>query len=137
MLQIVLEENSRRSRGFTQIICLLNFKSPNFTMRENQLSYIIRGAIFDVYNTLGPGLLESVYQKALVYELSKQPIKIETEVPVPVVYKNQKMDLGFRIDILVDRKVLIELKSIEQLHEVHHKQVLTYLKLTDLNWACW
>jgi len=101
-------------------------------MRENQLSYIIRGAIFDVYNTLGPGLLESVYQKALAYELSKQSIKTETEVPVPVVYKNQKMDLGFRIDILVDRKVLVELKSVEQLHEVHHKQVLTYLKLTDL-----
>jgi len=101
-------------------------------MRENQLSYIIRGAIFDVYNTLGPGLLESVYQKALAYELSKQPIKTETEVPVPVVYKNQKMDLGFRFDILVDRKVLVELKSVEQLHEVHHKQVLTYLKLTDL-----
>lgn len=101
-------------------------------MRENQLTYIIRGAIFDVYNTLGPGLLESVYQRALTYELSQHPFKTETEVPVPVMYKEQKMDLGFRIDILVDRKVLVELKSVEKLHEVHHKQVLTYLKLTDL-----
>lgn len=101
-------------------------------MTENELSYIIRGAIFDVYNTLGPGLLESVYQRALTYELFQKSLQIESEVPVPVIYKDQKMDLGFRIDILVDKKVLIELKSVELLHEVHHKQVLTYLKLTGL-----
>lgn len=101
-------------------------------MTENELSYLIRGAIFDVYNTLGPGLLESVYKRALTYELSQKSLQIEPEVPVPVIYKDQKMDLGFRIDILVDRKVLIELKSVELLHEVHHKQVLTYLKLTGL-----
>lgn len=101
-------------------------------MHENELSYIIRGAIFDVYKTLGPGLLESVYQRALTYELSQKPLQVEPEVPVPVVYKDQKMDLGFRIDILVNRKVLIELKSVEALHDVHHKQVLTYLKLTGI-----
>ena len=101
-------------------------------MIENELSYIIRGAIFDVYNILGPGLLESVYQRALTYELSQKSLQIEPEVPVPVVYKDQKMDLGFRIDILVNRKVLIEIKSVELLHEVHHKQVLTYLKLTGI-----
>lgn len=101
-------------------------------MNENELSYIIRGAIFDVYNTLGPGLLESVYQRALTYELSQKSLQIESEVPVPVVYKDQKMDLGFRIDILINRIVLVELKSVELLHEVHHKQVLTYLKLTGI-----
>ncbi len=101
-------------------------------MHENELSCIIRGAIFDVYKTLGPGLLESVYQRALTYELSQKPLQVEPEVPVPVVYKDQKMDLGFRIDILVNRKVLIELKSVEALHDVHHKQVLTYLKLTGI-----
>lgn len=101
-------------------------------MTENELSYIIRGSIFEVFNTLGPVLLESVYQRALAFELSKHPVKVETEVPVPVIYKDQKMDLGFRIDIIVNRKVLVELKSVEQLHDVHHKQVLTYLKLTGL-----
>lgn len=101
-------------------------------MTENQLSYIIRGAIFEVYNALGPGLLESVYQRALAYELLEQQIDIQTEVGIPVHYKDQKMDLGFRMDILVNRKVLIELKSVEQLHKVHHKQVITYLKLTNL-----
>ncbi|MDZ7695090.1 MAG: GxxExxY protein [Balneolaceae bacterium] len=101
-------------------------------MRENDLSYIIRGSIFEVYNTLGPGLLESVYQQTLAYELAEQQLDVRTEVPVPVVYKDQNMDMGFRIDVLVNKKVLIELKSVEQLHDVHHKQVLTYLKLTNL-----
>lgn len=71
-------------------------------MTENELSYIIRGSIFEVYNILGPGLLESIYQQVLAYELSEQKLFIETEVPVPVIYKNQRMDLGFRIDILVN-----------------------------------
>lgn len=101
-------------------------------MTENELSYLIRGAVFDVFNTLGPGLLESVYQRALAYELSIRDLEVETEIPIPVIYKSQKMDLGFRIDILVNKKVLIELKSVEELHKVHHKQVLTYLKLTGL-----
>jgi GxxExxY protein len=101
-------------------------------MTENELSYLIRGAVFDVFNTLGPGLLESVYQRALAYELSIRDLEVETEIPIPVIYKGQKMDLGFRIDILVNKKVLIELKSVEELHKVHHKQVLTYLKLTGL-----
>lgn len=101
-------------------------------MTENEISYQIRGAVFEVYNTLGPGLLESVYQRALAFELSDKGLVTETEVPIPVIYKDQKMDLGFRIDILVNRKVLIELKSVEEMRKVHHKQVLTYLKLTNL-----
>ena len=99
-------------------------------MTENEISYIIRGAIFKVYNTLGPGLLESVYVAALVYELKKAGLEAKTEVPVPVIYGNEKLELGFRLDILVNNLVIIEVKSIEQLAEVHHKIVLTYLRLT-------
>ncbi|MBN2521456.1 MAG: GxxExxY protein [Bacteroidales bacterium] len=100
-------------------------------MTENELSYIIRGAIFKVYNTLGPGLLESVYVAALVYELKKAGLLIKTEVPLPVIYEQEKLELGFRIDILVNDLVIIEVKSIELLAEVHHKIVLTYLKLSS------
>ena len=101
-------------------------------MEENDISYHVRGAIFEVYNQLGPGLLESVYQHALAHELRSKQIDVKTEIPVPVCYKNKKMDLGFRIDILVADRVIIELKSVENLHDVHHKQVLTYLRLTNL-----
>ncbi len=99
-------------------------------MTENEISYLIRGAIFKVYNTLGPGLLESVYVAALIYELKKEGLNIKKEVPVPVIYENNSLDIGFRIDILVNDLVIIEVKSIEQLTEVHHKIVLTYLKLS-------
>lgn len=83
-----------------------------------------------MYNTLGPGLLESVYVAALVYELKKAGLTVRTEVPLPVVYEEEKLDLGFRIDMLVNDLVIIEVKSVELLAEVHHKIVLTYLKLS-------
>lgn len=98
-------------------------------MNENDISYITRGAIFKVYNSLGPGLLESVYVAALVYELKNNGLSVKTEVPVPVIYEGVKLQLGFRIDILVNDLVIIEVKSIEQILDVHHKIVLTYLKL--------
>lgn len=101
-------------------------------MNENDISYKIRGAIFDVYNGLGAGLLESVYVAALEWELTKQGLQVKREVPVPVHYKEVKMDLGFRLDLLIENKVIIEVKSVENLAEVHHKQVLTYLKITNL-----
>lgn len=101
-------------------------------MTENDISYIIRGAIYKVYSHLGPGLLESVYVAALKYEMQKEGLKVLSEVPVPVYYENEKLELGFRIDLLVEDKVLIEVKSVEKLAEVHHKQVLTYLKLKDI-----
>lgn len=100
-------------------------------MQENDISYKIRGAVFNVYNTLGPGLLESVYEAALKYELQKENIIVESQVAVPVFYDEIKLDLGFRIDLLVDNKVIIEIKSVEILAPVHHKQLLTYLKLTN------
>ena len=104
-------------------------------MTENDISYKIRGAIFNIYNALGPGLLESVYSAALEFELLKADLKVEKEVPVPVYYEGVKLEVGFRLDLLVEDKVIIEIKSVENLAEVHHKQVLTYLKLTKLKLA--
>ena len=99
-------------------------------MDENELSYKIRGAIFKVYNTLGPGLLESVYEAALCYQLKKDGLKVDNQLKVDVVYDGKVLPVDYRIDILVDDKVIIELKSVESLLPVHHKQLLTYLKLT-------
>lgn len=101
-------------------------------MTENDISYKIRGAIFRIYNALGPGLLESVYVAALMVELKKEGLQIAKEVPVPVYYEDEKLEVGFRLDLLVNNKVIIEVKSVANLAEVHHKQVLTYLKLTKL-----
>jgi GxxExxY protein len=101
-------------------------------MTENDLSYIIRGKIFDVYKELGPGLLESVYQAALLFDLQSEGLAVEAEVPVKALYKGQELGIGYRIDLLVDKKVLIEIKSVDSLLEVHHKQVLTYLRLTGI-----
>ena len=101
-------------------------------MRENQLSYIIRKAIFNVYNYYGPGLLERVYQKALFIELGNQGLKVAMEVPIPVEYEGEIIDSeAFRIDILVENLIPIELKSVAELKKVHHKQLITYLKLAD------
>jgi GxxExxY protein len=101
-------------------------------MLENEISYKIRGCIFRVYNSLGPGLLESVYEAALVYELNQLNLDVQSQSPIPVFYNNIKLDLGFRADLIVGKKVLIEIKSVENIAEVHHKQVLTYHKLTGL-----
>lgn len=99
---------------------------------ENDISYLIRGAIFKVYNELGPGLLESVYEAVLMYELEKQGLSVKRQVALPVFYDNLKLDIGFRLDLLVNNKVVIEIKSVETLAKVHHKQILTYLKLSEL-----
>lgn len=104
-------------------------------MEENDISYKVRGAIFNVYNQFGPGLLESVYVAALHEELISSGMNVETEVAIPVYYNQKKLGVGFRMDLLVEGKVIIEVKSIEALAEVHHKQVLTYLKLTGLKLA--
>lgn len=100
-------------------------------MNENEISYAIRGAIFNEYNHLGPGLLESVYVMALHYELEQAGCTVEIQVPLPVWYNGIKLDGGYRIDILVNNMVIIEVKSVETLADVHHKQLLTYLKLSN------
>lgn len=101
-------------------------------MELNDISYKIRGAIFEVYNNLGPGLLENIYTSALKYELSKLFENVEIEKTLNIYYKDIKMDLGYRLDIIIDNKVIIEVKSVEKLHEIHHKQLLTYLRLSNL-----
>lgn len=97
----------------------------------NELTYKIRGAIFKVHNALGPGLLETVYEIALNYELNEMGLKTETQVGIPVYYKGIFLELGFRMDLLVEDEVIIEIKSIEAIHDVHKKQLLTYLRLAD------
>ena len=99
---------------------------------ENEISYIIRGAIFKVYNELGPGLLESVYETVLSYELEKEGLTAKRQVMLPIFYDDIELDNGYRLDLLVNDKVIVEIKSVEKLAKVHHKQVLTYLKLSKL-----
>lgn len=100
-------------------------------MSENEISYKVRGAIFTVYNILGPELLESVYESALYYQLNKDGLNTIKQVNIPVNYDNVELDITFRIDLLVEHKVIVELKSVEELKSIHFKQLNTYLKLTN------
>jgi len=101
-------------------------------MDENEISFKIIGVALDIHRNLGPGLLESAYENALAYDLSEQGFKINQQVPMPFIYKGIKQDVGYRIDLIVNDKVLIEIKSIELLAPVHFAQTLTYLKLSGL-----
>ncbi|WP_231459655.1 MULTISPECIES: GxxExxY protein [unclassified Pedobacter] len=101
-------------------------------MTENEISYIIRGCVFRVYNILGPGLLESAYEAALKYEIQKEGLKVKSQVSLPMVYEEISIDVGYRLDLLVEQKVILELKSVEIIAPVHHKQLLTYLRLSGL-----
>jgi len=99
-------------------------------MDENDISYAIRGAAFKVHTALGPGLLESAYEAAIAYELRKDGYDVKNQVGLPFAYGDVKLDVGYRIDLLINDKVIIEIKSVDVLADVHHKQVLTYLKLS-------
>lgn len=101
-------------------------------MNENQLSGIIISACLKIHRDLGPGLFESVYEEVLGYELSKRGIRFKRQVTLPVCYGEIKLDIGFRVDIIVEEKVILELKAVETLMPVHQKQLLTYLKLTGI-----
>ncbi|WP_348797588.1 GxxExxY protein [Flavobacterium adhaerens] len=100
-------------------------------MSENEISYKIRGAIFKVYNSLGPGLLESVYESALYYQLKKDGLYVTKQIEIPVKYDDILLDISFRLDLHVENKVIVELKSVEELKSIHFKQLNTYLKLTN------
>ena len=100
-------------------------------MTENAIAKEIVDAAFRIHTTLGPGLLESVYDVVLAYELSQRGLRIARQQPIPVVYGNVRMDTGFRADLIVEDKVIVEIKSVEALAPVHRKQLLTYLKLAD------
>jgi len=101
-------------------------------MNENDISYSIRGSIFNVYNKLGPGLLESAYEAALTHEIRKVGLLVKQQVALPMIYETIKVDVGYRLDLVVEEKVIVELKSVETLLDVHHKQLITYLKLSGL-----
>ncbi len=100
-------------------------------MTENEISYKIIGCALAVHKAIGPGLLESAYEAALAYELSALGLNIQMQVAVPFIYKDIKQDVGYRLDILVEGKVIVEVKSIAELAPVHFAQTLTYLKLSD------
>jgi GxxExxY protein len=97
-------------------------------MNENELSNLIIGKAIEIHKELGPGLLESAYKECLYYELITAGLKVEKEKPLPVIYKDIKLDQGYRIDLLIENKVVIELKTVDSFTDVHMAQVLTYLK---------
>ena len=100
-------------------------------MSENDITYQIRGAVFDVYNTLGPGLLESVYEEALCFELEQRGLHVARQVEVPINYKGHKLKNDLKLDVLVEDQIIIELKSVEEIRPVFFKQLKTYLKLMN------
>jgi GxxExxY protein len=100
-------------------------------MTENELSRIVFDAALKVHQNIGPGLLESAYEECLFYELNKTGIKVEKQKSLPLIYEEIKLDIGYRLDIILEDKLIIEIKSVESLNEVHFAQLLTYLKLTN------
>lgn len=100
-------------------------------MTENELSKIVFDCSLKVHKNLGPGLLESAYEECLFYELKKSGLHIEKQKPLPLIYEEVKLDIGYRVDIIVENKLILEIKSVEALNDVHFAQLLTYLKLTD------
>ena len=102
-------------------------------MKESELTYQIRGAIYDTYNALGPGLLETVYEETLAYFLTKRGLRVDRQVPVSIEVEGKKLETQLRIDLLVERRVIVELKSVLDMREVFHLQILTYLKLAKLH----
>ncbi len=101
-------------------------------MEFENITREIIGAAIEVHKQLGPGLLESAYEECLIFELQQKGYKVERQKPVPVIYKEIKLDYGYRIDVLVENKVLLELKSIEAIAPVHEAQILTYMKFSGI-----
>lgn len=101
-------------------------------MTENELSKIIVDVSYKIHTRLGPGLLESVYETILFHELTKKGLKVERQKPIPIIWDGIHLDIGFRSDLIVEDKVIIEIKSVEKISNVHLKQLLTYIKVTDL-----
>ena len=100
-------------------------------MSEDEISNIVIGCAINVHKSLGPGLLESAYQECLKYEIQERGLGVMKEVPLPIVYKDVKLDHGYRIDLLIENKVIIEIKTVEAFTDVHTAQILTYLKLSE------
>ncbi len=102
-------------------------------MTENEIGTLVIESAIKVHKRLGPGLLELIYEVALCYELKQHRLTVKRQVPIPITYEEILFDEGFKADIIINDKVLLELKSVENLHPVHKKQLLTYLKLTNIN----
>lgn len=100
-------------------------------MTINETTYEVRGAIYDVYHALGPGLLESVYEEALAFELEQRGLSVRRQQQVPIIYKGNLLKTELRIDLLVEEQVIVELKSVEEMKKLFSKQLLTYLRLMD------
>ncbi len=100
-------------------------------MKENEITRAVIKAAIEVHKNLGPGLLESSYKACLFYELIKEGLNVKKEVSLPLIYKDINLDCGYRIDLLVENKVILEIKSVESLNDIHMAQTLTYLKLSD------
>lgn len=100
-------------------------------MTENEITYEIRGAVYDVYKELGPGLLESVYEEALCFELEQRGLIVERQVQVQIKYKGNVLNTELRLDLIVENQVIVELKSVEEMKKVFFKQLLTYLRLMN------
>jgi len=129
--------------GYLRFFPDLNNKKPLFIvlfttyslkrfMTDNDITYQIRGAIYDVYKNLGPGLLESVYEEAMSYELGKRGLAVERQLEIPIHYDGHLLNASLRLDLLVQKRIVVELKSVKELQEVHFMQTRTYLKLLDL-----
>ena len=101
-------------------------------MNENEIAKVVVDAAFIIHKQVGPGLLESAYQAFLVYELKKRGLFVESEIPMPVQYDGVQVDIGYRADLLIEKSVIVELKSVEKVIDIHKKQLLTYLKISDL-----
>ena len=117
----------RQEKGFTAL------RAIGLIMNINELSSKIIGAAIEVHKKLGPGLLESVYEECICHELSLRGISFEKQKPLPVIYKGKKLDCGYRLDIVVEKAIILELKSCEKIEPIHRAQLLTYLKLSGLN----
>ena len=102
-------------------------------MKENDITYRIIGAIYKVYRALGPGLLESIYEEALTYQLVLDGLKVERQVNIPIIYQGKELADKLKLDILVEDQIIVELKAVKELLDVHYKQLLTYLKLANLH----
>lgn len=105
--------------------------TPRKIMTENELSKIVFDCALKVHKHLGPGLLESAYEECLFYEIKKTGLQVEKQKPLPLIYEEVKLDVGYRVDIIVENKLILEIKSVEILNDVHLAQLLTYLKLKD------
>ena len=110
----------------------MNHKGTKDTKRSDELSNLVIGAAIEVHRHLGPGLLESAYEECLCHELALNKISFERQKSLPVIYKGVHLDCGYRLDILVEKLIIVELKTVEHIEPIHEAQLLTYLKLSGL-----